>query len=270
MTWMYGAGRPGKGRSPDFRSRATRSASGGGVQLAPRCRDLAGRRLGDHHHGRAQQPPVQRPGRRPGLHHAAGRDERRSPARPSPGAGWDRTAVPVGSSRLMPLRSRMARKLRSIAVQALAQPWRRSPARRRRAPAGCRGRGAGCRPPPPRPGRISARHTGASRSPRDAARARTLAFSASARIQRSFISASSASSSAMRAVAACITCSGVCGTRRARRLLFAGLGSVSCSSDQLCCVAHGADRVSGAMRCGRTADQMPATSAASASMPANR
>ena len=39
-----------------------------------------------------------------------------------------------------------------------------------------------------------------------AARARTLAISASARIQRSLISASSASSAAMRAVAACISC----------------------------------------------------------------
>ncbi len=78
------------------------------------------------------------------------------------GSNW----APVGSSRLMPLRSRTLTKLRSM-------PSR--PSRRRAtisgspspAAAGCRGRGAGSRLPRPRPGRISARRTAASRSPRD-------------------------------------------------------------------------------------------------------
>ena len=71
-----------------------------------------------------------RPGSRPASRCRAG--ARRFPARPSPGAGWGRTARRSGPPRLMPLRSSMAMKLRSTP----ARPSRRrvddagSPARR--------------------------------------------------------------------------------------------------------------------------------------------
>ena len=90
-------------------------------------------RLGDHHHGRPQQPPVQRPGRRPGLHDRAGRVRRRSPARPSPGAGWGRTA---GAGRVLRAGCRCAPACRRSCARrrrSRRAAWRRSPARRRAA-----------------------------------------------------------------------------------------------------------------------------------------
>ena len=147
-----------------------------------------------------------RPASRPASRCRAG--ARRSPARPSPGAGWGRRAVPV---RVLPLDAvalEDGEEAALDALQAFAQLGDDVGLVRAWAAAGWS-----------RPRcRFSAASTtsGANfctaywrvSSTSRWARARTLAISASERIQRSFISCSSASSSAIRAVAACIRCSG--------------------------------------------------------------
>ena len=169
----------------------------GGPQAAP----LAGRQLapfrGDHHHRRAQQPSVQGPGRRPGLHHGAGGAHGAPAARPSPGAGSGRRAGPG----------------RPRAGCRCAPAGRRSCARPPRSPRAAWSRSLARRPPAPgrlsRPRRrFSAASTTSSAnfwiaywrasSTSRWVRWRRFCISASARIQRSRNCATSASSAAMR------------------------------------------------------------------------
>ena len=168
MTRMYGG-------------EAGRARGGGGILVRGRhdcirrwcsacagLADLGGRRLGDHHHRRAQQPAVQRPGRGPGVHHAARRD---GPSLSCSAIAWCRLGSNGGAGRILALDAVALQGGQEVALdafQALAQTGDDRGLAHRWAAAGSRSRGAGCRPPPPRPGRISARRIGGSRSPRDA------------------------------------------------------------------------------------------------------
>ena len=127
--------------------------------------------LGDHHHGRlaAAGRSASRPGSRPASRCRA--DARPRAARPSPGAGWRRTAAPVGSLALDAVALEDAEEAALDALEALAQLGDDLRLVRRRRRAGWRGRGAGSRPPRPRRWRISAPRIAACR-PRRAWRGR--------------------------------------------------------------------------------------------------
>ena len=95
--------------------------------------------LGDHHHGRAQQPAVQGPGRVQACITVPGGCSALSCS----AIAWCRLGSNGCAGRVLALdavalqqcRRSCARRLRSPRA-----PWRRSPARRRAAAAGCRGR----------------------------------------------------------------------------------------------------------------------------------